>query len=204
MWISCITSSHVYAIQLQLIMSLCVLLSWKCTKCVIFSFCYRKMFVGGLSWESTQDTLQRYFGQYGEVIDCVVMKNSETGRSRGFGFVTFSDPSKVDLVLKSGPHELDGRTVSNRVTSACKWSSVVPCKWLWTNPRPCDRFAIHKHAMDFIFNEYTEYINYQIKYSLDALFVALAKFWYVSLYLNFGMISNILVLNSSILYASFI
>ena len=70
------------------------------------------MFVGGLSWETTQDTLQRYFGQYGEVIDCVVMKNSETGRSRGFGFVTFADPSKVDLVLKSGPHELDGRTVS--------------------------------------------------------------------------------------------
>lgn len=70
------------------------------------------MFVGGLSWETTQESLQRYFGQYGEVIDCVVMKNSETGRSRGFGFVTFADPNKVDSVLKSGPHELDGRTVS--------------------------------------------------------------------------------------------
>ncbi|XP_042216614.1 heterogeneous nuclear ribonucleoprotein 27C-like isoform X3 [Homarus americanus] len=70
-----------------------------------------KMFVGGLSWETTQESLQRYFGQYGEVIDCVVMKNSETGRSRGFGFVTFADPNKVDSVLKSGPHELDGRTI---------------------------------------------------------------------------------------------
>ncbi|XP_068200303.1 heterogeneous nuclear ribonucleoprotein 27C-like isoform X3 [Palaemon carinicauda] len=70
-----------------------------------------KMFVGGLSWETTQETLQRYFGQYGEVIDCVVMKNSDTGRSRGFGFVTFADPNKVDVVLKSGPHELDGRTI---------------------------------------------------------------------------------------------
>lgn len=47
----------------------------------------RKLFVGGLSWETTQDTLQRYFSHYGEVIDCVVMKNNETGRSRGFGFV---------------------------------------------------------------------------------------------------------------------
>lgn len=72
------------------------------------------MFVGGLSWETTQESLQRYFGQYGEVIDCVVMKNSETGRSRGFGFVTFADPNKVDSVLKSGPHELDGRTVRLR------------------------------------------------------------------------------------------
>ncbi|MPC14215.1 heterogeneous nuclear ribonucleoprotein 27C-like isoform X2 [Portunus trituberculatus] len=70
-----------------------------------------KMFVGGLSWETTQESLQRYFGQYGEVIDCVVMKNNETGRSRGFGFVTFADPNKVDAVLKSGPHELDGRTI---------------------------------------------------------------------------------------------
>jgi RNA-binding protein Musashi len=44
-----------------------------------------KLFVGGLSWETTQDSLQRYFSRYGEVIDCVVMKNNETGRSRGFG-----------------------------------------------------------------------------------------------------------------------
>lgn len=40
------------------------------------------------------------------------MKNSESGRSRGFGFVTFSDPSNVGVVLQNGPHQLDGRTVS--------------------------------------------------------------------------------------------
>ncbi|XP_021936639.1 heterogeneous nuclear ribonucleoprotein 27C isoform X5 [Zootermopsis nevadensis] len=70
-----------------------------------------KLFVGGLSWETTQETLQRYFSRYGEVIDCVVMKNSESGRSRGFGFVTFSDPANVSLVLQNGPHQLDGRTI---------------------------------------------------------------------------------------------
>ncbi|XP_076240671.1 heterogeneous nuclear ribonucleoprotein at 27C isoform X7 [Calliopsis andreniformis] len=70
-----------------------------------------KLFVGGLSWETTQENLQRYFGRYGEVIDCVVMKNSESGRSRGFGFVTFSDPANVPLVLQNGPHQLDGRTI---------------------------------------------------------------------------------------------
>lgn len=75
------------------------------------SHCYRKLFVGGLSWETTQENLQRYFSRYGEVIDCVVMKNSESGRSRGFGFVTFSDPGNVALVLQNGPHQLDGRTV---------------------------------------------------------------------------------------------
>ncbi|KOC66566.1 Heterogeneous nuclear ribonucleoprotein 27C, partial [Habropoda laboriosa] len=70
-----------------------------------------KLFVGGLSWETSQENLQRYFGRYGEVIDCVVMKNSESGRSRGFGFVTFSDPGNVPVVLQNGPHQLDGRTI---------------------------------------------------------------------------------------------
>lgn len=70
-----------------------------------------KLFVGGLSWETTQENLQRYFARYGEIIDCVVMKNNETGRSRGFGFVTFADPSNVTVVLKNGPHTLDGRTI---------------------------------------------------------------------------------------------
>jgi len=70
-----------------------------------------KMFVGGLSWETTHENLLRYFSQYGQVVDCVVMKNPETGRSRGFGFITFSDPNNVDLVLQNTPHILDSRTI---------------------------------------------------------------------------------------------
>ncbi|XP_065337074.1 heterogeneous nuclear ribonucleoprotein 27C-like isoform X3 [Cloeon dipterum] len=72
---------------------------------------HEKLFVGGLSWETTQESLHRYFSRFGEVVDCVVMKNSESGRSRGFGFVTFSDPNNVGLVLDNGPHMLDGRTI---------------------------------------------------------------------------------------------
>ncbi|KAL3233250.1 hypothetical protein MRX96_022885 [Rhipicephalus microplus] len=70
-----------------------------------------KIFVGGLSWETTQESLLNYFSRFGEVVDSVVMCN-ETGRSRGFGFVTFRDPSCVATVLAGGPHQLDGRTVS--------------------------------------------------------------------------------------------
>ena len=39
------------------------------------------------------------------------MKNTDSGRSRGFGFVTFSNPTNVALVLQNGPHTLDGRTI---------------------------------------------------------------------------------------------
>ncbi|GIY41770.1 heterogeneous nuclear ribonucleoprotein 27C [Caerostris darwini] len=70
-----------------------------------------KLFVGGLSWETSKETLQSYFSRFGEVVDSVVMKNNETGRSRGFGFVTFKDPGCVSAVLQSKPHEINGRTV---------------------------------------------------------------------------------------------
>lgn len=56
-------------------------------------------------------SMLKYFSRYGEVIDCVVMKNQQTGKSRGFGFVKFRDPSCVETVLSNGPHILDGRQV---------------------------------------------------------------------------------------------
>jgi len=56
-------------------------------------------------------SMLKYFSRYGEVIDCVVMKNPATGKSRGFGFVTFRDPACVETVLSSGPHVLDERQV---------------------------------------------------------------------------------------------
>ena len=57
------------------------------------------------------DTLLSYFSQYGEVIDCVVMKNQQTGKSRGFGFVTYRDVSCVEAVLSVPSHIVDGRQV---------------------------------------------------------------------------------------------
>ena len=60
-------------------------------------------------------SMLKYFSRYGEVIDCVVMKNPATGKSRGFGFVTFKDPACVDTVLSSGPHVLDDRQVHFQV-----------------------------------------------------------------------------------------
>ena len=50
--------------------------------------------------------------RFGEVIDCVVMKNAESGRSRGFGFVTFSDEKEADeAIAKLNEHELNGRKI---------------------------------------------------------------------------------------------
>uniref|UniRef100_A0A452THN4 DAZ-associated protein 1 n=1 Tax=Ursus maritimus TaxID=29073 RepID=A0A452THN4_URSMA len=75
------------------------------------SFLHRKLFVGGLDWSTTQETLRSYFSQYGEVVDCVIMKDKTTNQSRGFGFVKFKDPNCVGTVLASRPHTLDGRNI---------------------------------------------------------------------------------------------
>lgn len=57
------------------------------------------------------DSMRLYFEKFGEVEDCVVMKDPVTGRSRGFGFLTFKDPRSVEEVVQL-EHTLDGKIVS--------------------------------------------------------------------------------------------
>jgi len=74
-----------------------------------------KMFIGGLSWQTSPESLREYFSKYGEITEVMVMKDPTTRRSRGFGFVTFSDPAAVDKVLAQGTHELDGKKIDPKV-----------------------------------------------------------------------------------------
>ncbi|OLN85563.1 putative RNA-binding protein [Colletotrichum chlorophyti] len=68
------------------------------------------MFIGGLNWETTDQSLRDYFSQFGEVVECTVMRDSSTGRSRGFGFLTFRDPKTVNIVMVK-EHFLDGKII---------------------------------------------------------------------------------------------
>ncbi|KAK3861137.1 hypothetical protein Pcinc_032863 [Petrolisthes cinctipes] len=70
-----------------------------------------KMFVGGLSWQTTPDKLREYFGSYGTVRDVLIMKDPVTQRSRGFGFITFGDAASVEKVISAGNHVLDGKKI---------------------------------------------------------------------------------------------
>jgi len=49
---------------------------------------FTKIFVGGLAWETQRDTMRRYFEQFGEILEAVVITDKNTGRSKGYGFVS--------------------------------------------------------------------------------------------------------------------
>ncbi|XP_049432765.1 RNA-binding protein Musashi homolog 2-like isoform X5 [Epinephelus fuscoguttatus] len=74
-----------------------------------------KMFIGGLSWQTSPDSLRDYFSKFGEIRECMVMRDPTTKRSRGFGFITFADAASVDKVLAQPHHELDSKMIDPKV-----------------------------------------------------------------------------------------
>ncbi|XP_052175611.1 heterogeneous nuclear ribonucleoprotein 1 [Diospyros lotus] len=75
----------------------------------------RKLFVGGIAWETTEERFTSYFCKFGEITDSVIMMDRFSGRPRGFGFVTFADPAVADKVLEED-HVIDGRVVEVKRT----------------------------------------------------------------------------------------
>jgi len=70
----------------------------------------KKLFVGGLSWGTDDESLREAFAVHGEVTDAKVINDRETGRSRGFGFVTFAEAEDADAAMQA----MDGSTLDNR------------------------------------------------------------------------------------------
>ncbi|XP_062178902.1 heterogeneous nuclear ribonucleoprotein 1-like isoform X2 [Phragmites australis] len=72
----------------------------------------RKIFVGGIPPSLTEDKLKEHFSSYGKVAEHQIMLDHSTGRSRGFGFVTFESEDAVERVMSEGRmHDLGGKQV---------------------------------------------------------------------------------------------
>lgn len=72
----------------------------------------RKLFVGGLSRNTTENELREHFGKFGEIESVSVKIDPYTGVSRGFAFMVFTNPKTIDKLLASGEHYINKRKVS--------------------------------------------------------------------------------------------
>jgi len=71
-----------------------------------------KLFVGGLSWDTTEDTLRNHFAQVGPVASAQVITDKFTGKSRGFGFVEMTSPDDAQKAIADlNGSQLDGRSI---------------------------------------------------------------------------------------------
>jgi RNA recognition motif-containing protein len=73
----------------------------------------KKLFIGSLAWATDDDSLRAFFEQFGTVSSASVVKERDSGRSRGFGFVEFEDDAEADRAIAEGDgKELDGRNIT--------------------------------------------------------------------------------------------
>ncbi|MBM3187441.1 MAG: RNA-binding protein [Chloroflexi bacterium] len=70
-----------------------------------------KLYVGNLSYDTTESQLEALFGQAGSVIEVAIIQDRYSGRSKGFGFVEMDDASAADAIQRFNGTELDGRTI---------------------------------------------------------------------------------------------
>jgi len=77
---------------------------------------FRKMYVGALHMSTTEKSLLDYFGRWGEVAHCAVIRDQNTGMTKGFGFVTMSTPEACAQILTQAVHVVDNRTIRVSLT----------------------------------------------------------------------------------------
>jgi heterogeneous nuclear ribonucleoprotein A1/A3 len=78
----------------------------------------RKLFVRGLGWETNSDSLRAIFSAYGDLEEAVVISDKATGRSKGYGFVTFRHADSAVLALKEPSKKIDGRVTVTQLAAA--------------------------------------------------------------------------------------
>ncbi len=70
-----------------------------------------KLFIGSLPWAIDSNGLKELFSQYGEITEAVVITDRQTGRSKGFGFVTFANEADAQKALEMDKKEVEGRAI---------------------------------------------------------------------------------------------
>lgn len=81
-----------------------------------------KLFVGGISWDTTEDSLRSLFSQMGTVTSVAIITDKFTGKSKGFGFVEMSTPEEAQKAMT----ELNGKELDGRAIAVSEAKPMVP------------------------------------------------------------------------------
>ncbi|KAL3824460.1 hypothetical protein ACJIZ3_020489 [Penstemon smallii] len=125
-----------------------------------------KLFVGGIAWETSEESFSRYFRKYGEITDSVIMMDKISGRPRGFGFVTFADPEVADKVLQED-HVIDGRAVEIKRTvprENMQARGVSKTKKIFVGGLP---MSLNEYDLTEYFSSYGNVVDHQIMLDHD-------------------------------------
>ena len=81
----------------------------------------KKLYVGNLSYSTTEESLNGLFAQFGEVVSAIVIKDRATGQSKGFGFVELADEAAADKAIEAqNGKEFEGRRIRLNVAEEIK------------------------------------------------------------------------------------
>ncbi|KAI4366566.1 hypothetical protein MLD38_022427 [Melastoma candidum] len=78
---------------------------------------FTKVFVGGLAWETPTEEMRKYFEQFGEILEAVIINDKVTGKSKGYGFVTFRDPESARKACADPNPKIDGRRANCNIAA---------------------------------------------------------------------------------------
>ncbi|XP_043700623.1 probable RNA-binding protein ARP1 isoform X1 [Telopea speciosissima] len=76
-----------------------------------------KVFVGGLAWETQKETMREHFEKYGEILEAVIISDKVTGRSKGYGFVTFKEAEAAKKACEDATPVINGRRANCNLAS---------------------------------------------------------------------------------------
>ncbi|KAB2631986.1 RNA-binding protein 24-A-like [Pyrus ussuriensis x Pyrus communis] len=149
---------------------------------------YTKVFVGGLAWETHSDTMRRHFDQFGQILEAVVIIDKNSGRSKGYGFVTFREPEAAARACADPTPIIDGRRAN------CNLASL-------RQSRPPLPYGIVSYALGLITNNLVPLCSFQFHAQLQLVHCFLVMFVFV-LSISFIRFQRFIdfVLNTAIIY----
>ncbi|XP_062228476.1 probable RNA-binding protein ARP1 isoform X2 [Phragmites australis] len=93
-----------------------------------------KVFVGGLAWETPSEGLRQHFARYGDILEAVVIADRLTGRSKGYGFVTFREPEAARRAVQDPNPTIAGRRANCNIASLGPPRPAQPRGWASLRP----------------------------------------------------------------------